>query len=234
MATRKKSEAELTVVEEASAISITRIGRQECIVRIKGTAPLVVNRFSEKARTMMLDAQQGRKKAKVIRDPEADFQAARHRIGQNEGWDGFPAPGLKGALVSGARFFQDKKLSMTLLKQAVLVLGEGDDMLVPIQTNDGKRYGVDIEPVQREDLVRNATGVADFRFRPQYMPWFMDLHILYIPTLMSIDTIAALVDAAGFVGIGEGRPGSRMSQTGTWGTFEIDTDVDIQMVRGTR
>ena len=220
------------VEDQPAAINVQRIGRQEVRIRILGTAPLVVSRFSEKARRMMLDAQQGRKKVKEVRDPEADFYAARHRIGDGEGWDGFPAPGLKGAIVGGARFFQDRKLNMTLLKQSVLVMGEGDDMLVPIMAGEGKRYGADVEPVMREDLVRNATGVADFRFRPQYMPWHMDLQILYVPTLMSIETVIALVDAGGFVGIGEGRPGSRMSQTGTWGTFEVDMSRDIELVKG--
>jgi hypothetical protein len=230
MATKKPVVPE----SEPAAINVQRIGRQEVRIRIQGTAPLVVSRFSEKARRMMLDAQQGRKKVKEVRDPEADFHAARHRIGDGEGWDGFPAPGLKGAIVGGARFFQDKKLNMTLLKQSVLVQGEGDDMLVPIYADAdcSKRYGVDVEPVMREDLVRNATGVADFRFRPQYMPWFMNLQILYVPTLMSVETVIALVDAGGFVGIGEGRPGSRMSQTGTWGTFQVDMTKDIELVKG--
>jgi hypothetical protein len=180
---------------------------------------------------MMLDAQTGRKKPKEIRNPQADFEGARHRLGSNEGWDGFPAPGVKGAIVGGARFFNDKKLNMTMLKQSILVVGEGDDMLVPIEQNDSKLYGVDVEPVMREDMVRNATGVADFRFRPMYDPWQMTLRVIYIPDVMSLDTVVALVDAGGFVGLGEGRPGSRMSQTGVWGTFQVDDNKEVELVK---
>jgi len=230
--TAKKEETTETPTSAAAPqIQIKRIGRQEARIPIVGTAPLIVSKFSEKAKQMMLDAQQGRKKAKVIRDPEADFQAARHRIGNNEGWDGFPAAGAKGAIVGGARFFNDKKLNMTLLKQSILVVGEGDDGLMPIEHGDGKIYGVDLDPVQREDMVRNATGVADFRFRPMYDPWSMTLRVIYLPDVMSLETVVALVDAGGFVGLGEGRPGSRMSQTGTWGTFQVDDTKEVELVK---
>lgn len=212
-------------------IEIKRIGRQEAHIHIVGTAPLVVHKFGEKARGIMRDAQGGRKKPKVIRDPEADFQGVRHRIGDGEGWDGFPAAGLKGAVVGGARFFNDKKLNMTLLKQSILIVGEGDDQLVPIYAADDKLYGADVEPVMREDMVRNATGVADFRYRPQYEPWQMTLSVIYVPSLMTIETVVALVDAGGFVGIGEGRPGSRVSQTGTWGTFQVDDSKPVELVK---
>jgi hypothetical protein len=216
-----------------SEITIQRIQRQEAHIHIVGTAPLVVSKFSEKAKRQMREAQAGRKTPKQTRDPEADFQGARNRIGDNEGWDGFPASGLKGAIVAGARFFNDKKLSMTLLKQAIFVIGEGPNQLVPIEHDGSKKlYGVHTEPVMREDMVRNATGVADFRYRPMYEPWAMTVKILYMPSLMAVETIVALVDAGGFVGIGEGRPGSKMSQTGSWGTFQVDDTVDVKLVKG--
>lgn len=223
-------------VAESPAIEIKRIQRQEVRIPIIGTAPLVVSKFSEKAKAQMREAQSGQKRLRKVRDPESDFQGARHRIGVDEGWDGFPASGLKGAIVGGARFFNDKKLNMTLLKQSIFVLGEGEEMLIPIQYESGGRkpklYGVDLEPKQHEAMVRNATGVADFRFRPMYHPWSMELSIIYMPDLMNLESLVALVDAGGFVGIGEWRPGSKQSQTGSWGTFQVDDSKEVQLVKG--
>jgi hypothetical protein len=55
--------------------------------------------------------------------------------------------------------------------------------------------------------------------------------VIYLPDVMSLDTIVALVDAGGFVGLGEGRPGSRLSQTGTWGTFQVDDNKEVELVK---
>lgn len=49
-------------------------------VPILGTAPLIVHNFSEKARRQMLEAQQGKKKVKEVRDPQAEYLAAFYRI----------------------------------------------------------------------------------------------------------------------------------------------------------
>lgn len=218
--------------EAAPAIAIQRIKRQEVHIPIIGTAPLVVSKFSEKAKTQMREGQTGQKRLRKARDPEADFAGARHRINGDEGYDGFPATGLKGAIVGGARFFNDKKLNMTLLKQSIFVIGEGEEMLIPIEHGDGKTYGVDVEPRMHEAMVRNATGVADFRFRPMYTPWSMTLSVIYMPDVMNLESLVALVDAGGFVGIGEWRPGSKQSQTGSWGTFQVDDSKEVQLVKG--
>jgi glutaredoxin-related protein len=213
-------------------IEIKRIQRQEVRIHIVGTAPLVVSKFSEKAKEIMRGSQTGQKRLKQRRDPESDFAGARHRIDGDSGWDGFPATGLKGAIVGGARFFNDKKLNMTLLKQSIFVLGDGKDMLIPILGPDGKPYGVGKnQPEMHEGMVRNRTGVADFRFRPMYYPWSMKLSIIYMPDLMSLETLVALVDAGGFVGIGEWRPGSKESQTGSWGTFQVDDTQEVELVK---
>lgn len=231
-ATTKQQDEEAAATEPAPAIQITRIKRQEVRIQIVGTAPLVVSKFSEKAKAMMRETQAGQKRLRKARDPESDFAGARHRIDGDSGWDGFPATGLKGAIVGGARFFDDKRLSMTMLKQSIFVMGQGEDMLIPIENDKGETYGVDVEPVLKESMVRNATGVADFRFRPLYSPWSMELRLLYMPDQMSLESLVALVDAGGFVGLGEWRPGSKNSQTGSWGTFQVDDTKEVQLVKG--
>lgn len=54
-------------------VSITRIGTETLLVPLLGTAPLIVNKFSEKAKRQMLDNMQGRKSPKQPKDPEAEY-----------------------------------------------------------------------------------------------------------------------------------------------------------------
>jgi hypothetical protein len=98
------------------------------------------------------------------------------------------------------------------LKQTILVEGEGNEQLVPIE------FG---EITMREDTPRNASGVADLRYRAQYWPWSAVLKVRTIAGQIDEASLVALVDAAGVGGVGEWRPTSPKSATGTYGTFEI-------------
>lgn len=190
-------------------IQLERIGRQELSIEIKGTAPLIVNRFDEKARQMMLDAQMGKTRTKKPpKDPEANFQASMYRL--PDGGYGFPAAGFKAAIVGGARYFDG--ITMTSLKAGLFVIGAGPEQLVPLKCS---------EPEMREDAVRNTSGVADLRFRAQFTEWGATLRVLYIPLMLSAESVVALVDAGGFGGIGEWRPSAPKSYTGSYGTFAV-------------
>ena len=103
-------------------------------------------------------------------------------------------------------------MTQVLVKQTVLVIGDGPDQLVPIE------YG---DITMREDTPRNASGVADLRYRAQYWPWSTTLRVRTIEGQFDNESILALVDAAGIGGVGEWRPTSPKSATGTYGTFEV-------------
>ena len=101
--------AKKPVEKPADQISISRIATERMSVPIVGTSPLIVSKFSEKAKRAMLDNQQGRAAAgKPPKDPEADYQAAFYRT--KEGY-GFPAVGFKACAISAARLYP--KLTMT-------------------------------------------------------------------------------------------------------------------------
>lgn len=200
-------------------IEIRRIERARLKIRVAGTAPLIVHRFDEKAKGMMLDAMQGRKKAKEIRDPQADFERAMHRLDGDR--YGFPATGFKAATVYAARYF-GKSVSITLLKQALFVSGEGPDMLVPLETG---------EPKMREDIVRIGMGTTDLRYRPMFDPWGAVLDVTYLPSLLARDSVLALVEAGGMGGVGEWRPSSKSSATGVYGTYSIDETFEVQEIK---
>lgn len=184
------------------------------VVPVKGLTPLIVSRFDEKAKEQMLSAMQTKtRKKKEPKDPEKEYERRRYRLA--DGRDGFPAVGFKGAIVGAARMFDG--VTMTALKTMVYVHGEGIDVLVPI---DGLC-------TMREDAVRVGMGVADLRYRPMYWPWSAVLHIDFIPSLLSAESVIALVEAAGFGGIGEWRPSAPKSLTGTYGRFTIDDEQEV-------
>src|SRR5882757_11097931 len=105
-------------------VNIERIGTEMIDVPIIGTTPLIMHRFSEKAKRQMLDTQQGKKTPKQKRDPQADYEASMHRT--DDGY-GFPVLGFKAATVGAARFY-GKDVKMTELRQFIFVRGELTDL----------------------------------------------------------------------------------------------------------
>lgn len=198
-------------------ITLKRIGRAMASIQIEGTAPLIVNKFSAKARQIMLDKQMGKAVQRQPKSPEELYEASLYPMSGER--YGFPAVAFKAAVVDGVRYFKGSKLTMTGAKQMIFVKGEGADMLVPLT-------GV---PKMREDTVRNATGVADIRFRGEFWPWSATLEIVYVPSMIDVSSILALVDAAGMGGVGEWRPASKESKTGVYGTWHVP-DQDVKEV----
>lgn len=196
-------------MEKTGPIQLVRIGRAHTEVRIVGTSPLIPHKWSEKALRMMRDSQSGstarsRREAKV---PEAEAEGCQYYL--EDGTPGMPATAFKAAIVGACRLFDG--LPMTVAKQAIFVEGEGVEQLVRIE---GER-------TLREDTPRNATGVADLRYRYAYFPWSAVLRIIYLPTMIDIASVGTLVDAAGNGGVGDWRPSAPKSATGTFGRFEV-------------
>jgi hypothetical protein len=195
--------------EEPINIRPLRIHTLEVIV--EGVTPLIVNRFDEKAKDDMLARMApGTRPKREAKDPEKECERRRYRL--PDGRDGFPAVAFKAALIGGARHFEG--VTMTGLKSAIYIHGEGGEHLVAI---DG-------EFTPRQDAVRNASGVADLRYRPQYWPWSVTLNIDFIASLLTVDSVVALLNAGGFGGVGEWRPSAPKSLTGTYGKFQIKED----------
>lgn len=189
-----------------AAIELRRLALDTAKIAITGTAPLIVHRFDEKSKQMMLDAQQRKARQKEPKDPEAQYQASLYRL--EDGTFGFPAVGFKAAIVGAARHFDGITLVQT--KQAIRVLGEGSDQLVRIEGS----------PRMREDTVRLGGKTADLRYRGEFWPWSTELTIRFLPSVLTGESLVALVDAAGMGGIGEWRP-SAPALSGTFGTWEV-------------
>jgi len=214
MATMKKDEG-IATVNQANIVRTT--------LRIVGTAPLVVNNFSFKARQKMMDDMQrpaNQKKAKTARPPrdyDSDFMGARHL--SEDGWDGISAPAFRTAMIDACRTVG---LVMTKAKMSVFVVADG------IDKQDGTplvRIIADA-PERMESLVRNDNGGADIRIRPMWRKWSANITLDFDADMITADSVANLLDRAGRqVGVGEGRPFSKNSTGQGWGTFQIVGDA---------
>lgn len=205
-------------------IVIDPIAQETLLVPIIGTAPLIVHRFSEKAKKQMLDNMQGVKNPKQKKDPDAEYQGAFYRFEKGGDRFGLPVISFKAATVEASRLY-DKSVTKVGLRQFLFFSGEiGYDgqMLAEIEAINPER-----DPHMREDVVRVGQGGTDLRYRPEWLEWRTTLQVTYIVSALTQGSVLSLIDAAGLsVGVGEWRP----EKNGVNGTYRIDTDRDVEIL----
>jgi len=186
-------------------IEIPEIKLAKMIVTIKGQTPLITHRFGERARKQIEDKQQkAAKTAKEAREPEAEYRDALYVINEEQEKYGFPAAGVKKALVYAGGRFADEQ--MTVLRGLINILGD----LLEIKGS---------KPKMRSDTVRLAGGkVSSIAYRPAFFPWEIDVPVIYNASLISDAQVLNLFQIAGFaIGIGDWRP----EKNGTFGQFAL-------------
>ena len=192
-------------------LQLQRLQDAELSIPIIGITPLIMHKWSEKAKAMMRDKQQkagGVRAKRAPKDPVQEALAATYWV--KKGVPGMPASAFKAATVGGCRYFDG--LPMTKAKAMLWFAGEGPEQLVPI-TGDYEA---------REDTPRNETGVVDLRYRNYFSPWSAVLTVRFISDAIDADSILALIDAGGRGGVGDWRPSSPKSATGTYGQYRVD------------
>jgi hypothetical protein len=198
-------------------LNISRIDVELMTVPIRGTTPLICNRFSEKAKRQMLDGFQGRKTPKQPMDPNALYEAAFYRT--KEGY-GFPATAFKKATVGAARFY-GKSVSMTGLRQALFfkgVMSDNDTLAL---------FEIIGEPRMREDYARPNLSTTTLVYRPEFPEWSTVLTVMYVRSLLTRESVLSLIDAGGMgVGVGDWRP----EKQGDFGTYQIDETRDVEVL----
>jgi hypothetical protein len=204
--------------QEVANISPANIVRTT--LRIKGTAPFVQNKFSQKAKEMMMTAMSTPKSAKKAkserpcRNYDQDFQQAQHMAVAN--WNGIPCSAFRAAMIDACRTVG---LVMTRAKMSVFVLPDGfdkDDGTPLVRLHSPK------PPERMESLVRPENGGADIRIRPMWRDWYCDVSLEFDADMITAESVVNLLDRAGRqVGVGEGRPFSKNSVGQGWGTFQV-------------
>jgi len=180
-------------------------------VTLIGDTPLIVHRWSEKAKKQMLDKQMKKATAgKEAKDPERDFRESLYVL--EDGSYGFPIIGFKAAAVTACTSIGS--MTKVAARQAFHVDGE-------FAVIEGD------EPTMREDMVRVGMGTADIRYRGEFKNWFTTIAVKYNANVMSAEQILNLMQTAGFaVGVGEWRP----ERDGQFGRFHVATAKEMKAI----
>jgi len=184
-------------------------------VTLVGDTPLIVHRWSEKAKKQMLDKQMKKATAgKEAKDPERDFRESLYVL--EDGSYGFPIIGFKAAAVTACTSIGS--MTKVAARQAFHVDGE-------FAVIEGD------EPAMREDMVRIAMGTADIRYRGEFKNWWTTITVKYNGNVMSAEQILNLMQTAGFaVGVGEWRP----EKDGQYGRFHVASAEEMKRINDIR
>jgi hypothetical protein len=210
-----------TTKKETVGITIPAIEKRKLSVRLVGDSPLIVHRWSEKAKKEMLDKMIGAaKKGKAPKRPIQEYADAFYWISEKPDFDdmdeddimkcvdkgrfGFPAVAFKKAAIDAA--YQQKAIDKkTTMRGAFHIDGE----LVEIK---GK-------PTIREDPVTVGISGTDMRYRPEFPKWSVTLTIIFNPNAVTQEQVVNALNIAGFSnGVGEWRP----EKDGVYGRFHVE------------
>jgi hypothetical protein len=208
---------------EPAKVMITPPKFQQAAIHIRGTAPLMVHKFSEKSLAKMEEAQRQGSRAKKGSQREArafeeDWKNCLHI--STEGWYGVPASGFRSAMIDACRM---AGFQMTRAKMSIFVVADGYD-----RGDNTPLVRIIGEPDSDRKIMpaRNDNGSIDLRCRPIWSNWEAVVSMRWDADQFSDADVVNLLARAGIqVGICEGRPFSKNSNGMGYGTFEVLSGV---------
>lgn len=224
-----------TKTAKTEVVEIRPIKMKTVEVTLVGDSPLIMHAWSEKAKRMMLEAQQGKSKGKqkAAKNPVDDFIQSMYWLsnkpdladGASEeecenaftkaieagATFGFPVTAFKQAAISAAYRMGWSK-SKAELRGAFFIESDYGDML-KIESDT---------PIMREDMVRIGMGTADIRYRGEFRNWSATFRLKYNDNgAYSLENIINMINAGGLVcGVGEWRP----ECDGQFGMYHVKVD----------
>lgn len=213
--------------KEETIVEIKPLDIQRVNIRIVGDTPLIVHRWSEKAKKEILDKQMKttKTKGKDARDPYDDFiqslywlenkpeistpDAFEEAVKNGAKW-GFPTNAIKQAGNSAAYRLGWVKNQMSLRSTYFITSEYGE--LAEIKGSI---------PRMREDSVKIGMGTSDLRYRGEFENWYMDLTLEYNASGdITLEQILNIINVGGYgCGLGEWRP----ERDGINGRYHVDT-----------
>lgn len=208
---------------ETAEVIIPAIDICMATIKVVGDSPLIVHKWSEKAKKEILDKQMKKAKTKGhdVKDPVRDFidslywlegepeektEAGFAQAIQNGARFGFPSVAFKAAAVSAGY-----RSGVTPNKTGMNAAFHISDELVEI-------VGV---PDMQEDMVRvgGISRAADIRYRGEFRQWSAVLPIKYNAGAVSLAQVVNLFNLGGFAcGVGEWRA----EKGGSYGAFHVE------------
>lgn len=216
------------MAKTVEVVAIKPIEMQTVEVTIKGDTPLIMHAWSEKAKRMMLEAQQGKAKGKKkeIKNPVEDFINSMYWLTEppTEGTE----EAFEAAIAKGAKF----GFPVTAFKQAAISaayrMGWVKDKMglrgaFFIESDYGEMTEIKSDvPVMREDMVKVGMGTADLRYRGEFRNWSTTFRVKFNANgQFSLENIINIINAGGTIcGVGEWRP----ERDGQNGMFHVATE----------
>lgn len=215
MATGKKIEC----------VEVPEIKIEEMDLVLIGDKPLIMHKWSEKAKREILEKQldpdkKRQKEKKEPRDPWMEFCSSMYwktpmperptREDIENAVFQFPVTAFKASAVD-ASYQQGLFSSKTMQRGAVHVSAPDGSDFVEIESSI---------PAMREDMIRVNNRNADFRYRGEFKNWRTTIRVKYNPVVLSQKQVINLFNYGGFAcGVGEWRP----QKNGVFGTYHVAT-----------
>ena len=213
---KSKSKVESAAMSN-NTVTIKAPKFETAVFQVKGIAPLVMHRFSQRPGPDGLGPLDrpppGVKRKKSELTDEQKFDRSRYI--SKEGWDGIHAGAFRSALISACRLVGFK---MTMAKMSVFVVADGwdkEEPQIPLVRIRG-------EAIMQKDVARVETGQPYVTVRAAYHNWRVNLRVRWDADQFTLTDLSNLLSRVGLqVGVGEGRPDSKKSAGMGWGLFEI-------------
>jgi len=205
--------------KEGKHVEISAPNFQTGMFRIAGTSPLVIQRFSEKAKQQMhgvqeAGAQSKKGKKREPKDFKQCYEDAKYK--SVDGWCGIPTSALRAAMVAACKIvgFQMTRAKLGIVR--IVPDGITNDGISLVKISKG-------QPKYFEQPCRNDNGSMDLRARPMWEEgWECEVRVEFDLDMFSPTDIANLLSRAGMqVGICEGRNNSRKCVGLGWGAFKV-------------
>jgi len=215
MATKKKS--------EQAVVEIPAIDIRNAVIHVVGDTPLIMHKWSEKAKKEILDKQMkvAKTKGHDVKDPVADFVDTIYFI------DGEPKEKTEEAFVEAIKNGARIGFPATAFKQCAIMGASraGIDIKATVMRS---AFHINTELVEikgdvamREDMVKvgGISKVADIRYRAAVKNWSANIPVKYNAGVLTLGQLVNLFNLGGFgCGVGEWRT----ERDGVFGSFHVE------------
>lgn len=207
--------------KENKEVFIPAINIQTATIKIVGDSPLIMHKWSEKAKKEILDKQMKKAKTKGhdAKDPVADFINSMYWLEGEP--DEKTEEGFAKAIQNGARFgFPSVAFKASAVSAGYRCGVTKDKVSMNAAFHiDGEFVEIHGIPEMREDMVKIAMGTADIRYRGEFKNWYAVFPVKYNASAISLEQLVNLFNLGGFAcGVGEWRA----EKGGTFGMFHVE------------